>query len=261
MHPEQQFLSKIGCSSHSTSSNTLIQKNPSSPTIISAATESKKPYILRKCIALVHACASSMPKLKQVHAFSIRHGVPLSSPDMGKHLIFAVVSLSGPMQYARNMFDQIYQPNIFTWDTMIRGYAESEDPAPALHIYQHIRVSSVRPDTHTYPFILKAIAKLMVLREGEKVHCAALKDGLESLVFVQNALVHFYGACGRAESALKVFEKMPDKNLVAWNSVINGYALNSRPNETLTLYRRMCLEGVKPDGFTLADGLFTEYDL
>ncbi|KAL0401479.1 UNVERIFIED_CONTAM: Pentatricopeptide repeat-containing protein [Sesamum latifolium] len=144
-----------------------------------------------------------------------------------------------------------FPSQIFTWDTMIRGYAESEDPAPALHIYQHLRVSSERPDTHTYPFLLKAIAKLMVLREGEKVHCAALKDGLKSLVFVQNALVHFYGACGRAESALQLFEKMPDKNLVGWNSVINGYALNSRPNETLTLYRRMCLEGVKPDGFTL----------
>ncbi|KAL0303623.1 UNVERIFIED_CONTAM: Pentatricopeptide repeat-containing protein [Sesamum radiatum] len=251
MHQEQQFLSKTGCSSHSTSSNTLLENNSNSYRIISAATESKKPYIVRKCIALLHACASSIPKLKQVHAFSIRHGVPLSSPDMGKYLIFFVVSLSGSMQYARNMFDQISQPNIFTWDTMIRGYAESEDPAPALHIYQHLRVSSERPDTHTYPFLLKAIAKLMVLQEGEKVHCAALKDGLKSLVFVQNALVHFYGACGRAESALQLFEKMPDKNLVGWNSVINGYALNSRPNETLTLYRRMSLEGVKPDGFTL----------
>ncbi|KAG8380657.1 hypothetical protein BUALT_Bualt06G0038700 [Buddleja alternifolia] len=170
---------------------------------------------------------------------------------MGKHLIFTLVSLSGPMHYARHMFDQIPHPNIFTWDTMIRGYAESYDPSPALHIYQQLRASSVEPDTHTYPFLLKAIAKLMVVREGERVHCTALKDGFESLVFVQNALVHLYGACGRAESALQVFDKMSDKNLVAWNSVINGYALNSKPHETLTLYRKMCSEGVKPDGFTL----------
>ncbi|KAK6135929.1 hypothetical protein DH2020_030329 [Rehmannia glutinosa] len=112
-------------------------------------------------------------------------------------------------------------------------------------------VSSVEPDTHTYPFILKAVAKLTVLREGEKVHCAALKDGFESLMFVQNALVHFYGACGRAESALHLFDKMPDKDLVAWNSVINVHALNGMPNESLAIYRKMGLENVKPDGFTL----------
>lgn len=211
----------------------------------------KKPYILKQCIALLLSCASSVSKLKQVHAFSVRRGVPLPSPDMGKHLIFTLVSLSGPMSYARAVFDQISLPNIFTWDTMIRGYAESENPSLALDIFRQLRVRLMDPDTHTYPFLLKAIAKLMLLREGEKVHCNAVKDGFESLVFVQNSLVHFYGVCGRADSALHLFETMPDQNLVAWNSVINGYALNSRPNETLTLYKKMVLEGVKPDGFTL----------
>ncbi|XP_073274843.1 pentatricopeptide repeat-containing protein At4g21065 [Primulina huaijiensis] len=211
----------------------------------------KKPYIVKQCIALLLSCASSVAKLKQVHAFSVRHGVPLSSPDMGKHLIFTLVSLSGPMSYARVLFDQISIPNIFTWDTMIRGYAESENPSLALDIFRQLRVRLMDPDTHTYPFLLKAIAKMMLLREGEKVHCCAVKDGFESLVFVQNSLVHFYGACGRADSALQLFETMPDKNLVAWNSVVNGYALNGRPNETLTLYKKMVLDGVKPDGFTL----------
>ena len=33
--------------------------------------------------------------------------------------------------------------------------------------------------------------------------------------------------------------------------MINGFALNGRPNEALTLYREMGLEGVEPDGFTI----------
>ncbi|KAL8538946.1 hypothetical protein ACS0TY_000805 [Phlomoides rotata] len=192
MPSERRFFPEITSSSHnSPSSNTLL---PFNGLTTSAAVESKKPYILKKCIALLHSCASSIPKLKQVHAFSIRHGVPLSSVDMGKHLIFTLVSLSGPMQYARKVFDQIPHPNIFTWDTMIRGYADNEDPDSALDIYRKMRGSSVQPDTHTYHFLLKAIAKSMVLREGEKVHCAALKYGFASLMFVQNALVHLYGA-------------------------------------------------------------------
>ncbi|KAJ4824239.1 Pentatricopeptide repeat-containing protein [Turnera subulata] len=40
-------------------------------------------------------------------------------------------------------------------------------------------------------------------------------------------------------------------DLVAWNSVINGFALNGKPNEALALYREMGLEGVEPDGFTM----------
>lgn len=170
---------------------------------------------------------------------------------MGKYLIFTLVSLAGPMSYAQGIFSQIQNPNIFTWNTMIRGYAESSNPRPAVVLHHHMVINNVKSDSHTYPFLLKAIAKLIDVKEGEKVYCIAMKNGFESLVFVQNALVHFYGACGRADSAHKLFELMSEKNLVAWNSVINGYALNSRPNETLTLFREMRSDGVKPDGFTL----------
>lgn len=155
------------------------------------------------------------------------------------------------MSYAHKVFDQISNPNIFTWNTVIRGYAESENPRPAVDVHKKMIMCSVEPDSHTYPFLLKAIAKLLAVREGEKVHSIVVRNGYEGLVFVQNALVHVYAACGHAESAHRLFELMTDRNLVTWNSVINGFALNGRPNEALTLYREMGLEDVEPDGFTL----------
>ncbi|XP_047333349.1 pentatricopeptide repeat-containing protein At4g21065 isoform X2 [Impatiens glandulifera] len=189
----------------------------------SQSTKGAKPFILKKCVALLLTCTSSEQKLKQIHAFSIRHGVPLSNPDMGKHLIFTLVSLSSAMSYAHRIFTQLHNPNIFTWNTMIRGYAETETPRPALDVYSCMHMKSIDPDTHTYPFLLKAVAKLTAVSE----------------------------ACGRAESAHKMFDLMNEKNLVTWNTVINGYALNGMPNEALTLYREMCLEGVEPDGFSI----------
>ncbi|KAF5802231.1 putative tetratricopeptide-like helical domain superfamily, DYW domain-containing protein [Helianthus annuus] len=208
-------------------------------------------FILKNCIALLHSCATSTHKLKQIHAFSIKHGVPLNNADMGKHMLFTLVSLAAPMSYAHNIFNQIHYPNIFTWNTMIRGYAESENPRPAIVIHRNMRVFDIEPDTHTYPFVLKAIARLIDVREGEVVHSVTVKNGFGSLVFVKNGLVHMYAACGQAESAHKVFVEMSERNLVTWNSVINGFLLNGRVNESLTLYREMVEEGVEPDGFTL----------
>ncbi|XP_008225544.1 PREDICTED: pentatricopeptide repeat-containing protein At4g21065-like [Prunus mume] len=216
-----------------------------------ASPQNPKPHILQKCIALLQCCASSKLKLQQIHAFSVRHGVPLSNPDMGKHLIFTTVSLKAPMPYAHQIFSQIRSPNVFTWNTMIRGYAESENPTPVLQLYHQMHVNSVEPDTHTYPFLLKAVAKLTNVRDGEKIHSIALRNGFESLVFVKNTLLHMYACCGHVESAHRVFESMSERDLVAWNSVINGFALNGRPNEALTIFRDMSLEGVQPDGFTM----------
>ncbi|KAL5769648.1 hypothetical protein ACOSP7_013802 [Xanthoceras sorbifolium] len=203
--------------------------------------------IVKKCITLLQLRASSSQfKLKQVHAFFI-----LTNLDLGKHLIYTLVSLSAPMSYAHNIFSHIRDPNIFAWNTMIRGYAESENPTPALDLYHKMHVSCIKPDTHTYPFLLKAISKLADVRFGEKVHSVAIRNGFESLIFVQNGLVHMYAAFGHVEEACKLFELMRDRDLVAWNSEINGFALNGRPNEALVLFRKMVLEGVELDGFTM----------
>ncbi|KAJ4703057.1 Pentatricopeptide repeat-containing protein, partial [Melia azedarach] len=207
--------------------------------------------VVKKCITLLQLCASSKIKLKQVHAFSIRHGVPLTEPDLGKYLIYTLVSLSAPMSYAHNIFSHIQDPNIFTWNTMIRGYAESENPSPAVELYNKMHVSCVKPDTHTYPFLLKAIAKLAHVRLGKQIHSIVIRNGFEPLVFVQNSLVHMYAAFGYVVDAHKLFDLMSERDLVAWNSVINGFASNGKPNEALTLFRKMGVEGVEPDGYTM----------
>ncbi|KAF9588979.1 hypothetical protein IFM89_017658 [Coptis chinensis] len=135
---------------------------------------------------------------------------------------------------------------------MIRGYAESENPFPALGLYAEMHGLGIESDTHTYPFLLKACAKLMAVKEGEMVHGVVVRNGYEELVFVKNTLLHFYSSCGLAENAYKLFELMCERNLVTWNSVINGFSINGRPNEALTLFREMSFEeGVKPDGFTM----------
>lgn len=213
--------------------------------------ENPKPYILKQCIALLQACASSNYKLKQIHAFSIKHGVPLNNPLLGKHLIFFSVSLSESMSYAHKIFSQIENPNIFTWNTLIRGYAFSDYPKPAIDLYTQMRFDLVEPDTHTFPFLLKAISKLLDVKLGKKVHCIVIRNGYESLVFVQNGLVHLYAVCECPESAYKMFEKMPVRNIVTWNSVINGFALNGKPDEVLNFFKKMSFVGVVPDGFTM----------
>uniref|UniRef100_A0A6N2LN52 RIO2 kinase winged helix domain-containing protein n=1 Tax=Salix viminalis TaxID=40686 RepID=A0A6N2LN52_SALVM len=214
----------------------------------------------RKCAAgeICDKIVIKLFKLKQIHAFSIRHGIPVTNSDMGKHLIYTSVSLSVPMNYAHNIFTQIQSPNVFTWNTMIRGYAESENPKPAIELYHHMQL---KPDTYTYPFLLKAVSKVVDVKAGEKIHSLVAKNGFESLLFVQNSLLHMYAACGQFENAYKVFELMPEKDIVAWNSVINGFALNGKPNEVLTLYKRMGSEGVEPDGFTMVSLLSACADL
>ena len=58
----------------------------------------------------------------------------------------------------------------------------------------------------------------------------------------------FNGWCGFLDFALRVFEEMPDRDLVSWSSVITCFVKNGFRYEALALFLRMQLVGaMKPN--------------
>lgn len=72
-------------------------------------------------------------------------------------------------------------------------------------------------------------------------------------MFVGNALIAMYGKLGFLESALKVFDKMPEKNLVTWNSMMYAYSENGVFEESYDLFMGLLNgeEGLVPDVATM----------
>ncbi|KAF8023438.1 hypothetical protein BT93_F0825 [Corymbia citriodora subsp. variegata] len=57
------------------------------------------------------------------------------------------------------------------------------------------------------------------------------------------------GQCGVAR---KLFDKMPERDVVTWNSMIGGLTRNGRFHDALASFRDMLGSDVEPDGFTFA---------
>ena len=52
--------------------------------------------------------------------------------------------------------------------------------------------------------------------------------------------------------AKMVFNKMPSRDVVTWNTMIGGYVRKARFEEALRLFRFMIKSNVEPDKFTFA---------
>ncbi|XP_054809726.1 putative pentatricopeptide repeat-containing protein At3g23330 isoform X1 [Prosopis cineraria] len=79
---------------------------------------------------------------------------------------------------------------------------------------------------------------------------------------VNNSEGQFLGINSHLKGSVrKVFEMMPIKDLVSWNTVIVGNAQNGMYEEALTMVREMGNANLKPDTFTLSSILpiFAEY--
>ncbi|XP_078435930.1 pentatricopeptide repeat-containing protein At2g20540-like [Wolffia australiana] len=140
-------------------------------------------------------------------------------------------------------------------------------------------------DAAIFVLALQASAQLAALDVGEQIHGLLLKSRPLSAhggVSLANALAHMYVQCGsidlawqvfermpdknviswntmiagcaRAEdleSARKLFDDMPDRNIVSWNTMISGYARTGRPEEALALFLRAQEVGFPPDEATV----------
>ncbi|GFQ03949.1 pentatricopeptide repeat-containing protein at1g31430 [Phtheirospermum japonicum] len=60
-----------------------------------------------------------------------------------------------------------------------------------------------------------------------------------------------YGELGCVESMSHVFDEMPLRDLISWNTMINGYVQFNKVDEAMTLFRHMQMNRIKPDKYTL----------
>lgn len=133
------------------------------------------------------------------------------------------MALSDSVDYAWSLFRHTPKPDVFMYNTLIRGLAESDKPQNSIIVFIEMRKKSLSsPDSFSFAFILKAAANLRSLGDGIQLHCQALTHGLDTHLFVGTTLISMYGECGCIGSARKVFDEMHERNVVAWNAVITA---------------------------------------
>ncbi|XP_062205842.1 pentatricopeptide repeat-containing protein At2g22410, mitochondrial [Phragmites australis] len=115
-----------------------------------------------------------------------------------------------------------------------------------------LRSGSARPDHLTFPFLLKACARLRDRGYGGAVLAHVRRLGFGADVFVVNAAMHFLAACESVEGARSLFDESPVRDVVSWNTLIGGFVRRGLPLEALEVFWRMAEDGaVRPDEVTM----------
>ncbi|BBG92311.1 Tetratricopeptide repeat-like superfamily protein [Prunus dulcis] len=93
------------------------------------------------------------------------------------------------------------------------------------------------------PSIIKACSYAMSHHFGLQLHCLSLKSGCDSDPVVSNSLISMYAKFTIVEAARQVFDEMPERDTITWNSLINCYVQNGHLEEGLKVLKQMYLHG------------------
>ncbi|OIT30005.1 PREDICTED: pentatricopeptide repeat-containing protein At5g50990 [Nicotiana attenuata] len=67
-----------------------------------------------------------------------------------------------------------------------------------------------------------------------------------------NLMIASFMKMGAVDVAKKIFNDVPLRDLVTWNSLIGGYVKNDMFKEALSVFRKMLRSDVEPDGYSFA---------
>ncbi|KAK9075923.1 hypothetical protein SSX86_004253 [Deinandra increscens subsp. villosa] len=204
-------------------------------------------------LSLLEKC-KSMDQMKQLQTQMIITGLISDALASSRLIAFCAISESRNLDYCKRILNSLHKPNVFSWNVTIRGYCESQQPQESVLLYVEMlrrNNKALRPDNFTFPFLLKCCSNLSLIWMGFGLIGHVIRFGFESDLYVSNAVIHVLVSCGELDDAHKVFDKSLVRDLVSWNSIINGYVKSGKPWEGLRLYGRMEEEGIKPDEVTM----------
>jgi pentatricopeptide repeat protein len=202
--------------------------------------------------ALVNACIGlrSVRGVKRVFNYMIDNGFEFDQYMRNRVLLMHVKC--GMMIDARRLFDEMPERNLVSWNTIISGLVDVGDFMEAFRLFLNMWEEFSDAGSFTFAVMIRASAGLELISIGRQLHACTLKMSIGDDIFVSCALIDMYKKCGSIEDARFVFEEMPEKTTVGWNTIIAGYALHGYSEEALDMYYEMRDSGVKMDHFTFS---------
>ncbi|KAE8692711.1 putative Aminoacylase-1 [Hibiscus syriacus] len=143
---------------------------------------------------------------------------------------------SGSLEDAKSIFERMVHKNVISWNTMIGGFALNSDGVEDLNQFKSMKRAGFTASQTTLASVLRASIDLALLG-GKHVHVHVLK--VEVNIILNTALLDMYCKSGCPEDAKLVFERMVHKNVISWNTMIEGLVLNGHDDEALNQLKMM----------------------
>lgn len=121
------------------------------------------------------------------------------------------------------------------------------------HVTKSLLLQSVPSlNSVVYTNLLQTAVRTGCLLNGKVIHAHLLITSFKSCLFLLNNLLNMYCKCGDLVTARHMFDRMRERNVTSWNSLISGYCQMGNYRTAMGLFAEAWKSEMKPDKFTFA---------
>lgn len=196
---------------------------------------------------------------EQVHDYIVKSGCALHA-FVGSSLI-DMYSSCGYLIEARRLFEECSKcrgsisDKLALFNSMVSAFVSNGHDKPALDLVSEIHSSGLGLDAFTLSSALKACSHLENVKVGHQVHALVAITGYQSDQIVGSVLISLYALCGKLEDSLRLFHRLPRKDLIAWTGLITGCVQQGSNNLAFCVFRDMLCQEIEVDHFVVSSTL------
>ncbi|KAL6349970.1 hypothetical protein AAG906_002077 [Vitis piasezkii] len=157
-----------------------------------------------------------------------------------QNALMDMYSRMGKMDISETIFDSMEVRDRVSWNTMITGSMENTKDMKKDD--NDDEKGPYKPNAITLMTVLPGCAALAAIAKGKEIHAYAIRNMLASDITVGSALVDMYAKCGCLNLSRRVFDEMPNKNVITWNVLIMACGMHGKGEEALELFKNMVAE-------------------
>ncbi|CAN4078392.1 unnamed protein product [Withania somnifera] len=208
-------------------------------------------------IASALAACAQLGSLKvgtSIHGYMLRQNMAIDTPVQNS--LITMYSKCGYLKQALIVFYMIKNRDVISWNAIVAGSAQNGHLSMALHLFNEMRIAHQRPDSITVVCILQICASIGAYQQGKWIHNLVIRGYLEPCVKIGTALVDMYCKCGDLDNARKCFDRVIERDLISWSTIISGYGSHGKGKTALALYTELVQSDLTPNSVIFLSVLY-----
>ncbi|KAJ3702882.1 hypothetical protein LUZ61_006587 [Rhynchospora tenuis] len=200
----------------------------------------------------------SLSQGEQLQAHLLKSGcIPCShraSPYtlLSNHFITFYSRCNLPLLSLRSFLSLPSPPSRSAWSSLLSCLSNHYLPSLTLSYFRSMLLAGVPPNDHSIPSVARAVGCLSDSSLARSLHGMSVKTPFGTGVYVLTSVLDMYVKCLLLEEAQKVFDEMPERNVVSWSALICGYADAGLCSSALHLFRSALSDRVQVNDCTLS---------
>ncbi|KAF5745824.1 pentatricopeptide repeat-containing protein [Tripterygium wilfordii] len=134
-------------------------------------------------------------------------------------------------------------------------FCYQSDLPRAIKAMNAMQTLGIHADCITYSQLIKCCLARRAVQQGKLVHQHVFSNGYQPKTFLINTLLGMYAKFNLLNDAQSLFDKMTERNVVSWTTMISAYSNAKVNDKALSFLVLMLREGVRPNMYTYSSVL------